>query len=44
MIVTRTCRPAWPIDPEATYPLDRVSDAFSELERGHTRGEIVLIP
>jgi NADPH:quinone reductase-like Zn-dependent oxidoreductase len=28
----------------ATYPLDRVADAFAELERGHTRGKIVLIP
>lgn len=28
----------------ATYPLDRVTDAFSELERRHTRGKIVLIP
>jgi NADPH:quinone reductase-like Zn-dependent oxidoreductase len=28
----------------ATYPLDRVRDAFAELEQGHTRGKIVLIP
>lgn len=28
----------------ATYPLDRVADAFAELEQGHTRGKIVLIP
>ena len=28
----------------ATYPLDRVADAFAELERGHTRGKIVLVP
>lgn len=28
----------------ATYPLDRVVDAFAELERRHTRGKIVLIP
>ena len=28
----------------ATYPLDRVQDAFRELERGHTRGKIVLVP
>jgi NADPH:quinone reductase-like Zn-dependent oxidoreductase len=27
----------------ATYPLDRVQDAFRELERGHTRGKIVLL-
>jgi NADPH:quinone reductase-like Zn-dependent oxidoreductase len=26
------------------YPLDRVRDAFAELERGHTRGKIVLEP
>jgi NADPH:quinone reductase-like Zn-dependent oxidoreductase len=26
------------------YPLDRVQDAFAELERGHTRGKIVLEP
>ena len=28
----------------ATYPLDRVADAFEELEQRHTRGKIVLIP
>ena len=28
----------------ATYPLARVRDAFSDLERRHTRGKIVLIP
>lgn len=28
----------------ATYPLERVRDAFAELERQHTRGKIVLIP
>jgi NADPH:quinone reductase-like Zn-dependent oxidoreductase len=28
----------------ATYPLARVKDAFAELEQGHTRGKIVLIP
>jgi NADPH2:quinone reductase len=28
----------------ATYPLDRVKDAFAELEDRHTRGKIVLIP
>ena len=28
----------------ATYSLDRVADAFAELERRHTRGKIVLIP
>jgi NADPH:quinone reductase-like Zn-dependent oxidoreductase len=28
----------------ATYALDRVADAFEELERRHTRGKIVLIP
>ena len=28
----------------ATYPLDRVRDAYAELEQGHTRGKIVLIP
>jgi NADPH:quinone reductase-like Zn-dependent oxidoreductase len=28
----------------ATYPLERVADAFAELERRHTRGKIVLIP
>jgi NADPH:quinone reductase-like Zn-dependent oxidoreductase len=28
----------------ATYPLDRVADAYEELERRHTRGKIVLIP
>ncbi|MCO5967528.1 NADP-dependent oxidoreductase [Actinoallomurus soli] len=27
-----------------TYPLDRVQDAFRELEKGHTRGKIVLVP
>ncbi len=28
----------------ATYPLDQVRDAYTELERRHTRGKIVLIP
>ncbi|OBG46285.1 NADPH:quinone reductase [Mycobacterium alsense] len=28
----------------ATYPLDRVADAFEELEKRHTRGKIVLRP
>ena len=28
----------------ATYPLDRVADAFEELEKRHTRGKIVLLP
>lgn len=28
----------------ATYPLDRVRDAYTELERRHTRGKIVLVP
>jgi NADPH:quinone reductase-like Zn-dependent oxidoreductase len=28
----------------ATYPLDRVRDAYRELEQGHTLGKIVLHP
>ncbi len=28
----------------ATYPLDRVADAFAHLERRHTLGKIVLLP
>ena len=28
----------------ATYPLDRVRDAFTELADGHTHGKIVLVP
>jgi NADPH:quinone reductase-like Zn-dependent oxidoreductase len=28
----------------ATYPLDRVADAFDQLALRHTRGKIVLIP
>ena len=28
----------------ATFPLDRVQDAFAELAQRHTRGKIVLIP
>lgn len=28
----------------ATYPLDRVQDAYAELEQRHTRGKIVLVP
>jgi NADPH:quinone reductase len=28
----------------ATYPLDKVRDAYAELEERHTRGKIVLIP
>jgi NADPH:quinone reductase-like Zn-dependent oxidoreductase len=27
-----------------TFPLDRVRDAYRELEQRHTRGKIVLIP
>jgi NADPH:quinone reductase-like Zn-dependent oxidoreductase len=27
-----------------TYPLDKVREAYSELEQRHTRGKIVLIP
>lgn len=27
-----------------TYPLDRVRDAYTELEQGHTFGKIVLLP
>jgi NADPH:quinone reductase-like Zn-dependent oxidoreductase len=28
----------------ATYPLDEVRAAYTELEKGHTRGKIVLLP
>jgi len=28
----------------ATYPLERVQDAFAELEQRHTPRKIVLIP
>jgi len=28
----------------ATHPLERVTDAFEELERRHTLGKIVLLP
>ncbi len=28
----------------ATYPLEKVKDAYDELEKRHTRGKIVLIP
>ncbi|MCV7396320.1 NADP-dependent oxidoreductase [Mycobacterium paraseoulense] len=28
----------------ATYPLDRVADAYKELEKRHTHGKIVLLP
>ncbi|WIM86894.1 NADP-dependent oxidoreductase [Candidatus Mycobacterium wuenschmannii] len=31
-------------DVARTYPLDRVVDAFTELERRHTHGKIVLLP
>ncbi|MGH3959990.1 zinc-binding dehydrogenase, partial [Mycobacterium sp.] len=31
-------------DIAATYPLDRVADAFEQLERRHTHGKIVLLP
>jgi NADPH:quinone reductase-like Zn-dependent oxidoreductase len=27
-----------------TYPLDRVADAYAELEQRHTHGKIVLLP
>lgn len=32
------------LDIAATYPLDRIADAFEELERRHTHGKIVLLP
>ncbi len=32
------------LDVAATYPLDRVADAFEELEQRHTHGKIVLLP
>ena len=28
----------------ATFPLDRVQDAYGELASGHTLGKIVLLP
>jgi NADPH:quinone reductase-like Zn-dependent oxidoreductase len=28
----------------ATYPLDEVRAAYTELEKGHTHGKIVLLP
>jgi NADPH2:quinone reductase len=28
----------------AQYPLDRVQDAYAELEQRHTLGKIVLVP
>jgi NADPH2:quinone reductase len=31
-------------DVAATYPLDRVADAYAELEKRHTHGKIVLLP
>ncbi|GBG37828.1 hypothetical protein NJB14197_26590 [Mycobacterium montefiorense] len=31
-------------DIAAGYPLDRVADAFEELEHRHTHGKIVLLP
>jgi NADPH2:quinone reductase len=32
------------LDVAATYPLDRIVDAFEELEQRHTHGKIVLLP
>ncbi len=32
------------LDVAASYPLDRVADAFEELEQRHTHGKIVLLP
>jgi NADPH:quinone reductase len=28
----------------ATYPLEKVAEAYAELEQRHTRGKIVLVP
>jgi NADPH:quinone reductase-like Zn-dependent oxidoreductase len=28
----------------ASYPLDRVADAFAQVEERHTHGKVVLIP
>ena len=38
-LLYRTC-----VIPVATYPLGEVQAAYRELERGHTRGKIVLLP
>ncbi|WP_343601293.1 NADP-dependent oxidoreductase [Mycobacterium sp.] len=32
------------VDIAASFPLDRVADAFEQLERRHTHGKIVLLP
>jgi NADPH:quinone reductase len=32
------------LDIAATYPLDRVAEAYEELEKRHTHGKIVLLP
>jgi NADPH2:quinone reductase len=37
-------RGAVDFDIAATFPLERVADAFEELERRHTHGKIVLLP
>ncbi len=37
-------RGALDFDVAAAYPLDRVADAFEELEKRHTHGKIVLLP
>ena len=29
---------------EATFPLDRIQDAYRRLEEGHVLGKIVLLP
>jgi NADPH:quinone reductase len=43
-IADLVARGAVDFDIAATYPLDRVADAFEELERRHTHGKIVLLP
>lgn len=43
-IVTRLADGRLELPIEATYPLDKVQDAFTQLEHRRTRGKIVLLP
>jgi NADPH:quinone reductase len=43
-IADRIASGALDFDVAASYPLDRVVDAFEELEQRHTHGKIVLLP
>jgi NADPH:quinone reductase len=43
-LAERSARGELEVPIAAVYPLERVADAFAELEAHHTHGKIVLLP